>query len=330
MVRAGGEPDAATQYVNFPRRGSNKGDEVLVRAPAGIAAKIQDELVKAIQVAAARAAEVTHGVAVPAAQHRNLIGRGGSRLREFEAEHQVRAFFPGSKLYASSPAPGNTEDVKNVAPEDLVKLRGSPDAVKVAAEQLAKIASPASSVKHVAVPEALSRQVATVKFLRALRSDLNVTVDLPEVTSTSPSSANGAAAGTANGSANGAPARIDDAENDAFDGTSDLTVEELDLSVQATWTLHGKDEESLARAEEKIALAVEEAKETGSFVGRLVVPSSAVGLVVGRQGRTLKGLENETGARIVVARGGGGITITGSEDSVREAGQRIQDIVERD
>lgn len=308
VIRAGGEESVAAQYVSFPRRGSQAMDEVLVRAPAGIANKIRAELEKAAEVAAARAAEITNGVRVPSAQHRTLIGKGGSRLREFEAEHSVRVFFPGSKLYGSAPSLNNASELEGVALEEIVKVRGAPEAVQAASEALSKSAAPGVT-KEIQVPEALSRQVASLKLLRSLRSELSVTVDLPK----------GGAAASAS------VARIDDEPE-----MGALTVEEVDLSTKVTWTLHGRDEESLSRAESQVDLAVEEARAAGTFQGTLNVPSSAVGMVVGRQGRTLKTLESETGAHITVSREGGLISLSGSEDAIREAAERIQDIVERD
>ena len=79
---------------------------------------------------------VVLAVAIPAAQHKALIGRGGQHLTDLQNKHGVQVQFPGSRSYGSVGAAENESDLGDVEVTDLVKVQGPKDACAKAIEEL--------------------------------------------------------------------------------------------------------------------------------------------------------------------------------------------------
>ncbi len=309
ITRAGGPEDskASAQYVTFPRKGDAEKDIVVIRAPAAIAAKIKEELEAAAQQVTSR---VVLGGAIPVAHHRQLIGRGGSRQKEIEGKHDVRIFFPGSRMYNSAGEISNAGELTAVAPETLVKVQGAEDKARAALSEMTS--SIASASRSVPVPRTVHTKLATPAFFRQLRSDHGVSVDTPR--------------NLPSASHKPRPARIDEDGDDLS-----FELEELKLDGESTvhWQLSGKDEASLDAAEKKIKASIESGP-TFSHEGRLWVPQSAVPRIVGKQGSGLQNLQMETGATIEIPRDAGGLCIIrGTKDAVLDAREKLEEVASR-
>ncbi|KDN48495.1 hypothetical protein K437DRAFT_255466 [Tilletiaria anomala UBC 951] len=326
IIRAGGPEDsrAAAQHIIFPRKGDMDTDTVIVRGPAALASKLKAELEAAVEQASNRANELTLGVHVLQTQHSQLIGRAGARLKELEAKHNVRISLPGSRLYASAPEASNQAELGDAAPETIVKVRGAEAACRAAIEEISS--SLASASRSVQVPRSVHGKLASPNFLRNLRSNHGVSVDLPR---NLPAAARSAASS----------ARIDaDEAEDEAAATADglaFELEELDLGDSGAadavveWKLTGKDAAALDKAEAQIRAELAKAK-SASHEGRLTLPQSAVPRIIGKQGSGLHALQAETGTDIQIPRDGGGLCIIrGSKEAVLEARERIEEIAER-
>jgi hypothetical protein len=118
--------------VLSPRAGE-PADEVRLRGPKALIAKLKIALTK---LAAEQRDKVVLGVAVPAATHRALIGRGGQTLNDLQARHGVTVQFPGSRSYNAVGEPSNFSDLEGVDPADLVKVTGPSSGVTNAIAEL--------------------------------------------------------------------------------------------------------------------------------------------------------------------------------------------------
>ena len=116
-----------------PRPGEEPKDEVRLRGEPSLIQKLKVELEKATADLRDR---VVLGVQVPAATHSALIGRGGRNLINFQNTYNVQVQYPGSNSYKFTGDPENTEELGDVAPEELVKVMGPKAAVEQAIEQL--------------------------------------------------------------------------------------------------------------------------------------------------------------------------------------------------
>ena len=103
-----------------------RGDRSLVK-------KLRLELEK---TAATLADRVVLGLAIPAAQHKALIGRGGQHLSEFQQRTGIQVQFPGSRAYQSVGEPENSSELQGVDGADLVKVMGSRESCLAAMEEL--------------------------------------------------------------------------------------------------------------------------------------------------------------------------------------------------
>lgn len=121
-----------TSHALSPKQGE-PGDEVRLRGPKAVVAKLKTALENIVKE---QRDKVTLGVSVPAAQHRALIGRGGQNLNELQTRHNVTVQFPGSRSYNSVGEPSNSDDLSEVAAEDLVKVTGPSAGVAKAIEEL--------------------------------------------------------------------------------------------------------------------------------------------------------------------------------------------------
>lgn len=342
IIRCGGPSDAkaSSQFVLFPRRGDKAADIVTVRGPADIANKIKTELEAASKALADR---IVYGVAIAPSAQSGLVGRGGSRQRELQAKHNVVMILPGWKEYDLIAEPVNNAELGAASANSIIKILGAQEACEALAKEItvsrvtscwqndffsslfaflffiiASIQSSFASVsKTVPVPRAVHTKLATPQFFRQLRNDFGVAVDTPRGGAT----ANGASRPAVSSAA--AAARID-ADESAEDGLS-WELEKLDLSGESPveWTLTGKDEAALEKAERKIAIAVQKAGEF-SHEGRLLVDRAVVPRIIGRGGAGLSAIQQDTGASVEIPRESGGLCIIrGSEEAVLAAKDRL-------
>ena len=96
-------------------------------------AKIKTELEKVVANLRDR---VVLGVAIPAVQHRALIGRGGQHLTELQNRTGAQVQFPGSRSYNNVGEPANADELVDANPADLVKVSGTRAACEKAVEEL--------------------------------------------------------------------------------------------------------------------------------------------------------------------------------------------------
>ena len=318
IIKAGGPEDAkaSSQYVQFPRRNEKDSSTVTIRGPASLAKAIRDELQKAAEVLASR---VVYGVVVAPQAQRMLIGRGGSRQSELQNQYSVRLVFPGWKEYASTGEPINKAELTGGDDATIVKIVGAEDRCKALAEEIKS--SFASVSKSIDVPRGVHARIATPQFFRQLRSDYGVSVDTPR-----DSASTSAPAASAKNGAKSVGARIDDDE-DADE--NEFELEELSSASGndvVSWTLTGKDEASLQKAEKRIQTSIQQAGNA-SHQGKLWISPSAVPRVIGRGGSGLMNIQKESGAAIEIPRDAGGLCIIrGSKDAVLHAKELIEGV----
>ncbi|GAC98147.1 hypothetical protein PHSY_005736 [Pseudozyma hubeiensis SY62] len=319
IIKAGGPEDtkASSQYVQFPRRNEKDASTVTIRGPASLAQAIRDELESAAEVLASR---VVFGVIVAPQAQRMLIGRGGSRQSELQTQYSVRLVFPGWKEYASTGEPLNKAELAGGDDSTIVKIVGAEDRCKALAEEIKS--SFASVSKAISVSRGVHARIATPQFFRQLRSDFGVSVDTPR----EPASASTTAASAKNG-AKSVGARIDD---DDDTDENEFELEELSSATSGndsvSWTLTGKDEGSLQKAEKRIQTAIKDAGNA-SHQGKLWVSPSAVPRIIGRGGSGLMNIQNESGAAVEIPRDAGGLCIIrGSKDAVLHAKELIEGV----
>lgn len=329
ITRATGSDEAAssrsaTQLVQFPRRGEQNADVVIVRGPSAIATKIKADLEAAAKVFTDR---ICHGVVATPDQQRLLIGRGGSRRSELEAKYNVRLVFPGRPEHGQ-------EDVLNVAEvgeapkEHIVKILGKESDVESIKKEIASSAATTSVVK---VPRSLAPKLGQPNFFRDVRSRFGVSIDTPRA---SGSSSLSKPSGSVVTQSSAAEARIDaDETDDDANGGLSFELIQLDQSTESgqtvDWTLSAKGEAekasaSLAKAEAYIKKSISEAANV-THEGRLIVPESAVPRIVGKRGAGLQSIEADSpGVSVEIPREGGGLCIIrGSESAVLETRDRL-------
>lgn len=320
IIKAGGPEDtkASSQYVQFPRRNEKDSSTVTVRGPASLAKAIRDELESAAQVLASR---VVYGVVVAPQAQRMLIGRGGSRQSELQTQYAVRLVFPGWKEYASTGEPINKAELAGGDDLTIVKIVGAEERCKALAEEIRS--SFASVSKTIDVPRSVHARIATPQFFRQLRSDFGVSVDTPR---DSAAAASTPAASVKNGTKTSS-ARIDD-DDEGED--NEFELEELSSaasgSEKVSWSLTGKDEGSLQKAEKRIQTAIKDAGNA-SHQGKLWLAPSAVPRIIGRGGSGLMNIQNESGAAVEIPRDAGGLCIIrGSKGAVLHAKELIKGV----
>ncbi len=319
IIKAGGPEDAkaSSQYVQFPRKNDKDTSTVTIRGPAALAKAIRDELKSASDELASR---VVYGVVVAPQAQRMLIGRGGSRQSELQTQYSVRLVFPGWKEYASTGEPVNKAELTGGDDATIVKIVGAEDRCQALAEEIKS--SFASASKSIDVPRGVHPRIATPQFFRQLRSDFGVSVDTPKGSASASTSAPSAK----NGAKAAASARIDDDEDGA---ENEFELEELSsasASDSVSWTLTGKDEAALQKAEKRIQTSIKEAGDA-SHQGKLWVTPSAVPRIIGRGGSGLMNIQKESGAAIEIPRDSGGLCIIrGSKDAVLHAKELIENV----
>jgi len=321
ILRCGGPSDLKMQagLVRFPRQG-DPSDEVRLRGEPALVDKIKVELEKTVATLRDRVVLV---VELPAAQHRNLIGRGGQHLNDLQNRTGVQVQFPGSRSYHQVGDAVNAHELKDVDPADIVKVSGSRSACETAIGELKariqKAAAPPAELHTAVVSVPLKYHHAISQqgnFFRNLRSygvqvDQSVHPQKSAVPTHPPQNAT-------------TTARIDDAEEDAPESTWQVAPNYQDAEEgDSEWTLRAREVASLERAQGDIKAAIEQA-EAMTHVGFLTLADrSAFPRIVGAKGSNVARLRAETGADITVGRDSNVIVIIGSESAVEAAREAI-------
>lgn len=327
IASCGGPEDAHKQagLVTFPRQGDDA-DQVRLRGDRKVVQKLQAELEKA--VSALRATKVI-GVVVPHANHASKIGRGGSALQDLQRRSGAAIHFPGSRQYNSVGEVENASELEGAEKEDIVKVVGTDEAIAKASESLKTAPSERGqprggrgdlAQRPVAIPakyhHAVAEQPNLIRSIRGVGAFLNIPTGPPK-----PSySTDDLAAKTA---------RIDLDDTESEEGAFELRENYASgPEGEETWLLRAK-EEDLDRAEAILLKALEAAK-SATHVGLLTgLPRSAFPRIIGSKGATISRLRAETGADITVGKDDDLITITGDEESVRNAREAILNVVNR-
>lgn len=104
-----------------------------LRGEPALVNKIKAELERTVTALRDR---VVLAVEIPAAQHRNLIGRGGQHLIELQTRTGVQVQFPGSRSYHHVGEAVNAGEFEGADPADIVKVSGSRSACEAAIGEL--------------------------------------------------------------------------------------------------------------------------------------------------------------------------------------------------
>jgi predicted PilT family ATPase len=325
IVRCGGPADPKVQagLVRFPRPGDEPNDEVRLRGEPSLIKKLKAELEKATADLRDR---VVFGVQVPAAAHSALIGRGGRILINFQNTHNVQVQYPGSNSYRFTGDPENTEELGDVAPEELVKVMGPKAAVEQAIEQLKSQVNDAtpheSIIDTITVPlkyhEAVTRQGSIFRTLRSYGVEAEASAQPTKSATPSRPSNSDSATPTA---------RVDDVE-ETQESVTEAQWEVVENYTDAeegesTWTLKGRDQGGIDKAKSAITEAIEKA-QAATHVGFLTLADRAsFPRIVGAKGSNIARLHDMTGAHVFVGRENSTIIITGSASSLDDAKEDI-------
>ncbi|KAI6135670.1 hypothetical protein EV401DRAFT_2084938 [Pisolithus croceorrhizus] len=316
IIRCGGPSDHKLQagLVKFPRQGDIS-DEVRLRGEPGIVSRLKDELENKVSVLRDR---IVVAVEIPAAQHRNIIGRGGQHLNDLQNRHDVQIQLPGSRGYGQVGEPSNAGEVESADPGDVVKVSGSRSACEAAISDMKNykkgpvIDGPTAVVS---VPlmyhDAVLQQGALFRTLRSLGVQVEQSVqrNRPTFPTQPPQSVNFNARIDAEGTPE-ADWQVESNYQCAEEGSSE-------------WTLKAIDAASLERAQSEIQAAIEQAK-VKTHIGFLTLPDRSVfPRLVGTKGSNITRLRNETGTDITIGRENNTIVIVGSESAIEAAKEAI-------
>jgi predicted PilT family ATPase len=314
ISRCGGPSDSRAQagLIKFPRQGESSTDEVRLRGEAKLVEKLKVELEQFVATLRDR---VILAVDVPVASHRALIGRGGQHLNDMQNKYNVQIQIPGSRSYNQVGEPENLSDFAGVDASNLVKVSGPRVACeKVITELKSGVRSQTASVTStISVPLKYHHSISQQgSFFRTLRS-FGVQVEHSAQPSKSaipvrlePS------------------ARIDDTSADTSGVEWELVLNYQDSEEDdSIWTLKGRDQASLNKAENLIKEAIENAARM-SHVGFLTLADRTMfPRIVGTKGANIARLRYETGADITVSRENNTIVIIGAEHEVLTAKNAI-------
>ncbi|KAG9316397.1 hypothetical protein JVU11DRAFT_2430 [Chiua virens] len=318
IIRCGGPSDSKLQAGLV--RLAESTDEVRIRGEPALVSKIKLELEKTVATLRDR---IVLAVEIPAAQHRNLIGKGGQHLNELQSRTGVQVQFPGSRSYHQVGDAVNEEEIKDVDPADIVKVSGSRSACESAINELKarvqKATAPvATFTAVVSVPlkyhHAISQQGNFFRNLRSYGVHVEQSVHPEKSAVPTHPPQNGAST-----------ARIDvDDTEEAPESDWQVAPNYQDAEEgDSEWTLTAKDPASLERAQSDVKTAIEQA-EAMTHVGFLTLADRSVfPRIVGSKGANVARLRAETGADITVSRDNNTIVIIGSESAMEEARQAI-------
>lgn len=146
--------------IFFSPRQGEVSDEVRLRGEPGLVSKVKGELENKVATLRDR---LVVAVVIPAAQHRNIIGRGGQNLNDLQSRHGVYVQFPGSRGYDQVGEPSNASEVENADPADIVKVNGSQSACQAAIAEI-MVRRDVSSHAHPLTSTALSEPYQGVYY----------------------------------------------------------------------------------------------------------------------------------------------------------------------
>ncbi|KAI6032918.1 hypothetical protein F5J12DRAFT_797418 [Pisolithus orientalis] len=316
IVRCGGPSDPKLQagLVRFPRQGGIS-DEVRLRGEPSVLSRIKDELEN--KVSALRD-QVVVAVEIPAAQHRNIIGRGGQHLYDLQNRYGVYIQLPGSRGYGQVGEPSNATEVETADPGDIVKVSGSQSACEAAISDMKShikglVADGATAM--VSIPlmyhDAVLQQGALFRTLRSfgVQVEQSVQQNRPTFPTQPPQPVNFST-------------RIDSEDVPEADWQVTPNYQHAEEG-SSEWTLKAKDATSLERARSEIQVSIEQAKDK-THIGFLTLPDRSVfPRLVGTKGSNIARLRNETGTDITVGRENNTIVIVGSESALEAAKEAI-------
>jgi rRNA processing protein Krr1/Pno1 len=255
-------------------------------------------------------------VEIPAAHHGALIGRGGQNLNDMQNKYNVQIQIPGSRSYNQVGEPENLSDFAGVDVSNLVKVSGPRVACeKVITELKSNVKSHGAEggvTSTISVPlkyhHSISQQGNFFKTLRSfgVHVDQSVQPSQSAIPVREPS------------------ARIDETSAEASGVEWELVLNNQNPEEgDSIWTLKGRDQASLDRAEILIKEAIENAARM-SHVGFLTLADrSMFPRIVGTKGANVSRLRFETGADITVSRENNTIVIIGAENEVITAKDAI-------
>jgi len=312
------EKSGQTGIVKFPRPGTNS-DEVTLKGDKELVEKLKIELERLVEEQSNLTVDI---IQIPRAQHPILIGRNGMQLREIQSRFNVTIQFPGSRSYNDIPIVSHTNG-KIENSEEAVKIIGKAENIEAAkAEILSRV-----RCTQINVPRKFHNSLISNGVVRKLRSDFHVTLDYaddgvqPEPNPPKNSITNGVAT-----------KRIDDDEENS-ENKAELGWEVVENEHNAVgdivWNLKG-EKVQVERAEEYINDLLKEACRF-THTGYMTIPQQYHRHVIGRDGRTISRIRNESGCKIEVPKSKGDdvIIVTGSQDGVEKARSLIEEIINR-
>ncbi|KAG0229667.1 hypothetical protein BGW42_001428 [Actinomortierella wolfii] len=311
IAKAGGPADSSAQagLVKF----QNDNNAVLLKGDKVVVEKLKKLL---LDMVAEQDAWTTISVAIPAKQHRQIIGPQFSNVREIENKYNVRIQFP-NKNTAQNNKKDEAPAADGIDDADRVTIKGLRDnCEKAKAELESKIKSTFST--SFTIPRRYRLAVISENQWK-IRNDFNVKIIHPRGDGQS---------------GRGSPKRIDVDEDNVTHGvTEGLAWELYDNSAKSDQDSEDKYTVQLQGEEAQTAAAIahltellEKAKAT-THVLKLRVPTSYHGLIIGSGGSQIKQIEMESGCSTKVAKGEELITITGSLKGVEKARTMIVRIV---
>ncbi|KAJ1655030.1 hypothetical protein IWQ61_005146 [Dispira simplex] len=255
--------------VFFPPRHatSTKADEVVVKGDRTVVAKVSQALEE-------RAQELKHRVCVtvniPVTDHPSIIGRGGATLREIQDKYHVDVDF------ASSQGRLKEQETSNSDPT-LVRIYGKQGDCEAAAQNLL---SRVRLQKRLVVPLRVHQLIggSSSDLWRTIRNELHVYIDPENKTLTSTSTP---------------LPKVDSEDDKPQPEFQEGTI---------TWVLKG-NQQMVEKAAQRCQAAIDYA-QANSQVDYAKVPASYHRFIIGRGGSTIQRIRQETGCRVEVPKNG--------------------------
>jgi len=316
VSKAGGTGTSA-EHVRFPRQG-DESETLTVRGTADVVEKI----VTAIEsFVVEKENQVTETVDVPATQHRDLIGPGGSVRKRLEHDFSVTIVVP-----------------KQGSGQTGVKISGRPESVAKAKEHIQGITTRPQG-ETIMVPRALHQVVSKngALFRELSRDGIRVDHNGEKPPPKSKESHRGARARPTNGNM---PLITDQPGQEPY--SWDIVSNQPDTdgdSGEIPWVIFGnKDtsEAAVAKAKQKIQSSIERAREP-QHTGYLILPDPRLHRhIIGAGGSTINSIRKASGCDIQVpnrnsekGEEGEAITIVGPEHGVLSARDLILEEIKR-
>ncbi|CAG8570284.1 5195_t:CDS:2 [Paraglomus brasilianum] len=291
--------------VKFPKPWEQS-DEVILSGEIGLVERIQEQLEKLIL---GRMVDV---IQIPRAEHSSIIGRSGKSLKELQSHYNVEIYFPGSRSYDDVKLPSDWED-RGIIKEELVKIIGQKEDIICAK---AEIMSRMRYTSTVPIPLKYYRILSSDGSLRRIHYDFNIMVDHENLSETQ--------------RANGKPKRIDDDDEQEFDGELKMEVVEYGKEDEGEEVrMHLKGDKKQVEAAEKHLDELLQGASAYTHTGYITIPQYFHRHIIGRDGITITSIRSESGCLINVPKDNGQVVLIGTAESIEKARKRIQEIVSR-